>query len=324
MRLRGMEAVAPERFAEAFTCRKVVLGRREMRFVPTRARRARTCVELERHEDERGFFARTWCRDEFAEHGLEPGARAVQHLAQRARGNAARHALPAAPHEEAKLVRCTARRDLRRDRRSPAGLADARGVVRSRARRGAGNALYVPKGFAHGFQTLTDGAEVLYMISDPYVARGRRGVRWDDPAFGIEWPGGGARERSASATWSWPDYQAPGSRREPRRVELVAPDLVDPREQLVEIVERVDEAAVELVGRAAREPRDQPRRAARRRRRDPCRPPAASAAGLRLVRWRVISVRVKPGATENALTPCSSSDAASASVRLATPAFPAA
>ena len=133
MRLRGMEAVAPERYAEAFTCRKVCEsdeppdgGRgTAMRFVPLELEGA-YLVELEPHEDERGFFARTWCRDEFAEHGPRSRARPVQHLAQPARRHAARPALPAraARGDEARPLH--ARRDLRRDRRSPARLADPR------------------------------------------------------------------------------------------------------------------------------------------------------------------------------------------------------
>ena len=74
-----------------------------------------------------------------------------------------------------------------------------------------GRALYIPKGFAHGFQTLVDGAEVFYMISAPYVPEAASGVRWDDPAFGIDWPPADSRvinERDRS----WPDYR-PGSLR---------------------------------------------------------------------------------------------------------------
>jgi dTDP-4-dehydrorhamnose 3,5-epimerase len=116
-----------------------------------------------------------------------------------------------APHEEAKLVRCTRGTifdvivDLRPD--SPTH-AEWIGVELDAEE---GTALYVPKGFAHGFQTLVDETEVLYMISDPYVPEAASGVRWDDPAFGIEWPPADVRVISERDR-SWPDY-APGSRR---------------------------------------------------------------------------------------------------------------
>ena len=163
-------------------------------------------VELERHEDERGFFARAWCRDEFGDHGLVP------HLAQcsisrnSAAGTLRGMHFQAAPHEEAKLVRCTAGAmyDVIIDLR-PGSPTHAEWIgVELDAERG--NALYVPKGFAHGFQTLVDGTDVLYMISDPYVAEAAAGVRWDDPAFGIEWPG--ADDRTISdRDRAWPDYR---------------------------------------------------------------------------------------------------------------------
>ena len=117
-----------------------------------------------------------------------------------------------APHEEAKLVRCTAGAifdvivDLRPD--SPTH-AEWFGVELDAER---GNALYVPKGFAHGFQTLVDDTDVLYMISDPYVPEAASGVRWDDPAFGIDWPEADVRTIS-DRDRSWPDYPAPGRRR---------------------------------------------------------------------------------------------------------------
>ena len=74
-----------------------------------------------------------------------------------------------------------------------------------------GNALYVPKGFAHGFQTLVDGAEVFYMMADPYVPEAAAGVRWDDPAFRIEWPPA-ERRTIGERDLAWPDYR-PGSLR---------------------------------------------------------------------------------------------------------------
>ena len=145
-------------------------------------------VDIEPRVDQRGLFARSWCQDEFGAHGL--ATRLVQcSLSQSAR----RHTLrgmhfQAAPHNEAKLVRCTMGAiydviiDLRAD--SP-----TRGKYFG-AELSATNhrALYVPEGFAHGFLTLADESEVFYQMSEFYRPEAARGVRWDDPAFGIVWP----------------------------------------------------------------------------------------------------------------------------------------
>jgi dTDP-4-dehydrorhamnose 3,5-epimerase len=146
-------------------------------------------VEPERYEDERGFFARTWDPDEFAAHGLNP------HLAQcsisfNARGATLRGLhFQVAPHEEAKLVRCTAGAmfDVALDLRttSPTFRSWFGTTLSGENRR----ALYVPEGCAHGFLTLADATEVHYQISAPHDPDAACGVRWDDPAFGIEWPG---------------------------------------------------------------------------------------------------------------------------------------
>ena len=162
-------------------------------------------IEPERFEDVRGFFARTWCAREFEAHGLDP--RLVQcslsynHKAGTLRGM---H-YQAAPHGEAKLVRATSGSaydvaiDLRPD--SPTYLRHA-AVVLSAAER---NAIYIPAGCAHGFQTLEDGTEIFYQMSAFHEASAARGVRWDDPAFGISWPAAAARimiERDRD----YPDY----------------------------------------------------------------------------------------------------------------------
>jgi dTDP-4-dehydrorhamnose 3,5-epimerase len=145
-------------------------------------------VDLERHVDDRGFFARTWCRDELARRGL------VGELAQssvsfnRRAGTLRGMHYQCAPHEETKLVTCLRGRiydvtlDLRRE--SPTYrrwfAAELSGDdLRS---------IYVPAGCAHGFQTLSADALVHYQISVPYSPAHARGVRWNDPAFGIEWP----------------------------------------------------------------------------------------------------------------------------------------
>jgi dTDP-4-dehydrorhamnose 3,5-epimerase len=175
-----------------------------VKFVPTELEGAYV-LELEPREDERGSFARTWCRDELAEHDL------VNELAQcsisrntRAGTLRGMH-FQQSPHEEAKLVRCTrgAIFDVIIDLR-PSSPTHAKWIgVELEAERGT--AVFVPKGFAHGFQTLVDGAEVLYMISDPYAPEAASGVRWDDSAFAIRWPY--ASDRTISERdLAWPDY----------------------------------------------------------------------------------------------------------------------
>jgi dTDP-4-dehydrorhamnose 3,5-epimerase len=146
-------------------------------------------IEPELTADERGFFARTWCRDEFAAHGLNPELAQANVSFNHRKGTLRGMHHQAAPHQEAKLVRCTrgAIWDVVLDLRpySPtyrtwtgAELSDANRAM-----------LYVPEGCAHGFLTLTDAAEVAYQMSVPYAPEAAQGVRYDDPAFGIEWPG---------------------------------------------------------------------------------------------------------------------------------------
>jgi dTDP-4-dehydrorhamnose 3,5-epimerase len=145
-------------------------------------------VGFERHEDERGFFARSFCRDEFLAQGLDGAVAQCSVSFNRRRGTLRGMHYQGAPHEEAKLVRCTHGRiydvalDLRRD--SPAFLR----WVAVELSRENGLSLYVPPGVAHGFQTLVDESEVFYQISVPYRPECARGVRFDDPAFAIRWP----------------------------------------------------------------------------------------------------------------------------------------
>jgi dTDP-4-dehydrorhamnose 3,5-epimerase len=145
-------------------------------------------VEIEPSEDERGFFARTYCSREFEALGLEPCIAQCNVSYNRRRGTLRGMHFQRAPHEEAKLVRCTrgAIHDVIVDLR-----AGSRSYLRWIALElSADNrrALYVPRGFAHGFQALTDEAEVFYQMSEFYVPGAASGVRWNDPAFGIEWP----------------------------------------------------------------------------------------------------------------------------------------
>ena len=175
-----------------------------MRFVSVRLEGA-FLVEIELIEDARGFFARTWCREVFAEHGLDSEL-AQCSISRSARAGTLRGMhFQRAPHAEAKLVRCTRGAifdviiDLRPE--SPT-YTEWFGTNLDEAN---GSALYVPRGFAHGFQTLTDETDVLYMISHPYAADAAVGVRWDDPAFGIDWPEAATRTIS-ERDLAWPDF----------------------------------------------------------------------------------------------------------------------
>lgn len=145
-------------------------------------------VEPERLGDERGFFARTWCAREFEEAGLSPRLVQCSLSFNRERGTLRGLHYQSVPHREAKVVRCTMGAvhdvivDLRAD--SPTYLEhfDVRLTAENRL------AVYVPEGCAHGFQTLDDDTELLYQMNEFYEPSAARGVRWDDPSFGIEWP----------------------------------------------------------------------------------------------------------------------------------------
>jgi dTDP-4-dehydrorhamnose 3,5-epimerase len=145
-------------------------------------------IEMDRLEDERGFFARSYCAKEFAARGLAAAMPQSSVSFNARRGTLRGLHYQAEPHAEDKLVRCTAGAiydvivDLRAD--SPTARRWF-GVELSAANH---RSLFVPKGMAHGFLTLRDDSEVLYMISVSYAAGFERGVRWNDPAIGISWP----------------------------------------------------------------------------------------------------------------------------------------
>lgn len=145
-------------------------------------------VKPEPAVDERGFFVRTFCREEFAAHGLVAGIAQASVSFNRRRGTVRGMHFSNATHVETKLVRCTAGAiyDVIVDLR-PASTTylDAIGIELSNDNR---HSIYIPIGLAHGFQSLTDNAEVLYLIDTPYAASAARGIRWNDPALKIEWP----------------------------------------------------------------------------------------------------------------------------------------
>jgi dTDP-4-dehydrorhamnose 3,5-epimerase len=162
-------------------------------------------LELERREDERGFFARAWCRDELAERGLDARVAQANLSWNERRGTVRGLHFQRPPHAEVKLVRCTrgAVYDVIVDLRpgSPT-FTSWLGVELSAEN---GRALYVPEGFAHGYQTLADGSETFYLVSEPYAPSAEGGVRWDDPAFAIEWPEAAERIISEKDR-NWPDF----------------------------------------------------------------------------------------------------------------------
>jgi len=163
-------------------------------------------IELEPFSDERGSFARAFCEDEFRAHGLQSRIAQCSVSFNRRRATLRGMHYQIAPHEEAKLVRCTMGTihdvvlDLRRE--SPTCLRWYGADLSAENRR----MLYVPEGCAHGFITLVDESEVFYQISAPYEPPASRGVRWNDPAFSIAWPIEPAVISQRDAQWPlWSD-----------------------------------------------------------------------------------------------------------------------
>jgi dTDP-4-dehydrorhamnose 3,5-epimerase len=158
-----------------------------MRFNPTPITGA-VVIEPTLLVDERGFFARSWCHDEFKAHGLETRVAQCNISCNAKRGTLRGLHYQVAPSEEVKLVRCTrgAIHDVIVDLRprSPSFKRWFAVELTDSNRR----MVYVPEGVAHGFVTLADDTEVFYQMSQPYDPACYRGVRWDDPAFGIVWP----------------------------------------------------------------------------------------------------------------------------------------
>lgn len=145
-------------------------------------------IDLQRHEDERGFFARSWCARELEEHGFSGDVKQCNISYSVTRGTLRGMHYQDTPFEEARLVRCTRGSiyDVIIDLRpQSATFKQYVGATLSDENR---SALYVPKGFAHGFITLQDDVEVFYQMSEFFHPECARGVRWDDPAFGVRWP----------------------------------------------------------------------------------------------------------------------------------------
>jgi dTDP-4-dehydrorhamnose 3,5-epimerase len=146
-------------------------------------------IEVECLDDERGYFARTFCREEFEKHGLNSSVAQCNLSYNRKKGTLRGMHYQVAPYGEAKLITCITGSvydvvvDLRSDSMTYCGWLATELSARGRRRM-----LYIPEGLAHGFQTLEDHSEVFYQMSQFYVPGSARGVRWNDPAFGIQWP----------------------------------------------------------------------------------------------------------------------------------------
>jgi dTDP-4-dehydrorhamnose 3,5-epimerase len=147
-----------------------------------------TIVDIEPHNDERGFFARTFCADEFSKHSMDSTVAQVNYAYSHVRGTLRGLHRQVPPYAEAKLVRCTRGAvfavavDVRADSETFNATVTLELTAENR------RALFLPPYVAHGFQTLADDTEVIYQVSGPYEPHSEQGFRWDDPLFGISWP----------------------------------------------------------------------------------------------------------------------------------------
>lgn len=157
-----------------------------MRFIETKLQGAYV-IEIEPISDRRGFFARSWCQQEFRDRRLNPNLAQCNISFNIKKGTLRGMHYQIKPHEEVKLVRCTQGSiyDVIVDiRPESATFKSWFAIELSAANR---QMLYIPKGFAHGFETLEDNTEVFYQMSDFFHPESAKGIRWNDPEFGIEW-----------------------------------------------------------------------------------------------------------------------------------------
>ena len=165
-------------------------------------------IDIERLQDGRGFFARSWCQREAEAYGLHPNWVQCNVSFNLRKGTLRGMHYQVAPSEEAKLVRCTTGAiydviiDLRPDSLT---FTQHFGVTLSGSNR---KMLYAPEGFAHGFLTLEDNTEVFYQMSEFFVPEQSRGIRWNDQTFGIEWPG--VVQVISERDRSYPDFSSLG------------------------------------------------------------------------------------------------------------------
>ncbi|MBA3831421.1 MAG: dTDP-4-dehydrorhamnose 3,5-epimerase [Chthoniobacterales bacterium] len=158
-----------------------------MRFTPL-ALQGAYVLDIEPEEDDRGFFARSWCASEFISHGLSAAIRQCSVSFNSRKGTLRGMHYQAEPDEEVKVIRCTAGAvyDVLVDVRL--GSATLGKWVATELSAENRRQLYIPSGIAHGFQTLTESAELYYQISTDYAPESARGLRWDDPSVRIAWP----------------------------------------------------------------------------------------------------------------------------------------
>lgn len=174
-----------------------------MKFTPTDLKDA-VLIELDKRTDDRGWFARVFCEEEFAAAGLETRFVQANASANPRAGTLRGMHYQKAPHAEIKVIRCTrgAIHDVIIDLRTDSPTHGRwQGFELSAAN---GRMLYVPEGFAHGYMTLQDDTEAAYLVSQPYMPGAEDGLRHDDPAFGIRWPRAAAVVSQKDA--GWPDY----------------------------------------------------------------------------------------------------------------------
>jgi dTDP-4-dehydrorhamnose 3,5-epimerase len=165
-------------------------------------------IETDRLVDQRGWFARTFDADEFRQRGLDPTVAQCNASFNAHAGTLRGMHHQAEPHGEPKLVRCVRGAifdvavDLRAESATYCGWY---GVELSSSN---GRLLFIPAGLAHGFQTLTDDCEVLYQMGHRYVPEAARGVRWDDPAFAIDWPAAPGERILSERDRGYPDFKS--------------------------------------------------------------------------------------------------------------------
>jgi dTDP-4-dehydrorhamnose 3,5-epimerase len=163
-------------------------------------------IELDRLGDERGWFARTFDSEEFKARGLNPEVAQCNASYNEHEGTLRGLHYQAQPHGESKLVRCVRGGifDVAVDLRPQSPTYCRWHGVELSAENGL--AFYIPAGLAHGFQTLTDGCEVLYQMGYPYVSEAASGVRWDDPVFAIDWPAPSRARTISERDAGYPDF----------------------------------------------------------------------------------------------------------------------
>ncbi len=175
-----------------------------MKFTETRLQGA-FVVDLKKMEDERGFFARAFCHNEFEQHGMVPDVVQANMSWNQVSGTLRGMHYQHHPYQETKFIRCTRGAifdviiDLRKESPTHGQWVGIELTADNRS------ALFVPRDFAHGFITLTDDTEVLYLVSQSYQPGSEGGIRWNDPRFGIEWPIEPVCISEKDA--NWPDYQ---------------------------------------------------------------------------------------------------------------------